>query len=83
MVSCGICGYEGRRDNLKKQYFPAVHPGFLYIEKGEKSWYFTKKADDNKVTLEGESSTNIRGVNVGEDAQELVEHAVALEIFDQ
>ena len=24
---CGICGYKGRRDNLKKQHFPKKHPG--------------------------------------------------------
>ena len=71
IVSCGICGYEGRRDSLKKQHFLAVHPELLYIENGEKRWSFTKKADDTKDTLEGESSTDIRGSNVGEDAQDL------------
>ena len=41
-----------------------------------------KKADDNKATLEGESATDIRGANVGEDAQDLEEGAAALEIVD-
>ena len=32
---CGICGYKGRRDNLKKQHFPKKHPGKLYSEKND------------------------------------------------
>ena len=72
IVSFGTCDYEGRRDNLKKQHFLTFHPGLLYIEKGEKRCvFFTKKTDDTKDTLEGESSTDIRGSNVGEDAQDL------------
>ena len=30
---CDICGYKGRRDNLKKQHLPKKHPGKLYSEK--------------------------------------------------
>ena len=32
---CGICGYKGRRDNLKKQHFPKKHPGKLYSERND------------------------------------------------
>ena len=41
-VVCGICEpkYSGRRDYMKKDHFPRVHPGERYIEKGERKLSF-------------------------------------------
>ena len=35
-VTCGLCGQNGRRDNLKMKHFPRKHPGVKYVEKGDK-----------------------------------------------
>ena len=82
IVTCGICGYEGRRDNMKKQHFPSMHPWVLYIKKGEKRFSF-KKEDNTKVTLEepslGEASTDVKDLSVIEESQEEARGDVALE----
>ena len=66
---------------MKKQHFPAIHPGVLYIEKGETRWSF-KKEDKTKVTLEEpslvEASTNVKDASVVEEAQDMDQGAAAL-----
>ena len=31
IATCGICGKEQRRDNLKSMHFPKKHPGQKYV----------------------------------------------------
>ena len=50
-VKCGICGQNGRRDNLKTKHFPRKHPGMKYVEEGDKQLKNVKDFLLLKITL--------------------------------
>ena len=35
-VTCGICNQIGRRDNMRRKYFPRNYPGVNYFGNGDK-----------------------------------------------
>ena len=41
-VTCGNCGLNARRDNMKRYHFPRKHAGLAYIEKGERISRYSK-----------------------------------------
>ena len=53
-VICGICGKQGRRDNMKSKHFPNKHKGEKYCEKGDQSTNKFFQASIQTVTNEDE-----------------------------
>ena len=83
LATCGICGKEQRRDNLKSIHFPKQHPGMKYVERGEKKLSFQPIAkpmaeesllDDTDIEMVQDDNATL----ATDDGQQVETHKVIL-----